>query len=138
MISEEQMKLTVVTPEKIVLEDLLVKELLVPGEKGEMGIFPGHAPLVSTLGCGILKYLLPTEKNFQEIAISWGYVEVQAEKVIVLAESAETKKELKKHKTEKILQDILNKLKDPHLSPEEIRKLRQEEQKQRTFLKLMD
>ncbi len=132
------MKLTVVTPEKIVLEALLVKELLVPGEKGEIGILPGHAPLVSTLGSGVLKYLLPTEKNFKEIAISWGYVEVQAEKVIILAESAETKKELKKHKAEKTLQDILDKLKDPHLSPDEIRKLRQEEQKQRTFLKILD
>lgn len=132
------MKLTVVTPEKTVLDAVLVKELLVPGEKGEMGILPGHAPLVSTLGSGVLKYLIPAEKNFQEIAISWGYVEVQAEKVIVLAESAETKKELEKDKTEKTLEDILEKLKNPRLSPEEIRKLRREEQKQRAFLKILE
>ena len=130
------MKLTVVTPEKTVLDSIPVQEILIPGEKGEMGILPGHAPLVSMLGSGVLKYNLSEEKEFKEIALSWGYVEVQPEKVIVLAESAETKKALDKDKTKKALEEILKKLKDPHLSPEEIRNLRREEQKQRTFLKL--
>ena len=126
------MKLTVVTPEKTVLDSVPVKELLVPGEKGEMGIFPGHSPLVSMLGSGVLKYR--EEKDFQEIALSWGYVEVQAEKVIVLAESAETKKEIDRDQALKALKDIVKKLEDPRLSPEEIRKLKREEQKQKAFL----
>ena len=139
VISVKSMKLTIVTPEKIVLDSVPVAELLVPGVKGEMGILPGHAPLVSTLGSGLLKYRLSNgEVSFYGIAVSWGYCEVQADKVVVLAESAETKKELDKDKVRKTLEDILKKLQDPHLSPEEIRKLRQEEQKQRTFLELME
>ncbi len=130
------MKLTVVTPEKTILDSVPVQEILIPGEKGEMGILPGHAPLVSMLGSGVLKYSLSEEKEFKEIALSWGYVEVQSEKVVVLAETAETKKALDKEKTKKALEEILNKLKNPHLSPEEVRTLRREEQKQRTFLKL--
>ena len=130
------MKLTVVTPEKKLLDSVPVKELLIPGQKGEMGILPGHAPLVSELGSGLLKYLLPEEKTFREIAVSWGYVEVQAEKVIALAESAETKEELDKEKAQRALDSILKKLEDPRLSPEEIRTLRRQEKEQKTRLQL--
>ena len=134
----KSMKLTIVTPEKIVLDSVAVAELLVPGAKGEMGILPGHAPLVSTLDSGILKYRMPIEKDFHKIAVSWGYCEVQMDKVMVLAESAETKTELNKNKAKKALERVLKKLEDTHLSPEEIRKLRQEEQTQRTFLQLTE
>ncbi len=131
------MKLTVVTPEKMILDSVVIQELLVPGIKGEMGILPGHAPLVSTLGSGLLKYRLSEEKEFGEIAVSWGYCEVQADKVVVLAESAETKAALDEQKVRKTLEGILGELENAQLSPEEIRKLRQEEQKQRTFLSLI-
>ena len=133
----EKMKLTVVTPEKMILDSVVIEELLVPGIKGEMGILPGHAPLVSTLGSGLLRYRLFEEKEFGEIAVSWGYCEVQADKVVVLAESAETKTALDEQKVRKTLEGILKELESVHLSPEEIRKLRQEEQKQRTFLSLI-
>ena len=133
----EKMKLTVVTPEKMILDSVVIEELLVPGIKGEMGILPGHAPLVSTLGSGLLRYRLFEEKEFGEIAVSWGYCEVQADKVVVLAESAETKTALDEQKVRKTLEGILKELENVHRSPEEIRKLRQEEQKQRTFLSLI-
>ena len=131
------MKLTIVTPEKTILDSVIVEELLVPGIRGEMGILPDHAPLVSTLGSGLLKYRLSEEKEFLEVAVSWGYCEVQAEKVVVLAESAETKAALDKEKIKKTLKDILEQLENIYLSPEEIRKLREQEQKQRTLLQLM-
>jgi F-type H+-transporting ATPase subunit epsilon len=136
-LSNKKMKLTVVTPEKMILDSVVIEELLVPGIKGEMGILPGHAPLVSTLGSGLLKYRLSEEKEFGEIAVSWGYCEVQVDKVVVLAESAETKTALDEQKVRKTLEGILKELENIHLSPEEIRKLRQEEQKQRTFLSLI-
>lgn len=132
------MKLTVVTPEKMILDSVAIQELLVPGTKGELGILPGHAPLVSTLGSGLLKYRLSDGKAFREIAVSWGYCEVQADKVVVLAESAETKTALDEEKVKETLKGVLKKLENIHLSPEEIRQLRQEEQEQRTFLKLME
>ena len=49
------MKLTIVTPEKMILDSVTIQELLIPGIKGEMGILPGHAPLVSTLGFRFIK-----------------------------------------------------------------------------------
>ena len=91
------MELILVTPEKTVLDSVEVEEVLVPGAKGEMGILPGHAPLVSTLGKGLLKYRPRSQTDrqkttgpFQKVAVSRGYLEVQADKVVVLAESAET------------------------------------------------
>ena len=131
------MKLTVVTPEKTILDSVAVKEILIPGAKGEMGIFPNHAPLVSTLSTGILKYRSQEKGPFQEVAVSWGYCEVQPDKVVILAESAETKKELNKAQTEKALKEIAQKRENPGLSPQEIRELSREEQKQRAFLKLL-
>ena len=130
------MKLTIVTPEKTVVDSISVQELLVPGAKGELGILPGHAPLISTLSAGILKYR-KDKTPFQEVAVSWGYCEVQPDKVVVLAESAETKKELDKTQTEKALKDVAKKLENPALSPQEIRELRREEQKQKVFLNLI-
>lgn len=131
------MKLTVITPEKIVLDSIVVTELLIPGAKGEMGILLGHAPLVSTLSSGILKYRVLKEQPFQEIAVSWGYCEVQSDKVIVLAESAETKAELNKEQTEKQLEIILSQLQNKLLSPKEIRELKQKEQTTKTLLELI-
>ena len=133
------MKLTLVTPEKTVLDSIPVQELLVPGEQGEIGILPGHAPLISTLSAGLLKYrLLEKGSSFQEVAVSWGYCEVQPDKVVVLAESAETKKELDKTQTQRALKELTKKLENPKLSPKDRRELSREEKKQKAFLELIN
>ena len=130
--------LSIVTPEKVVLDSKLVKEILIPGAKGEVGILPGHAPMVSALGTGVLKYWLVGSNKPEAIAVSWGYLEALGEKVVVLAESAETKKAIDKDKSQQRLQQIAKQLEDPSLSPKQIRTLRKEEQKQQTFLKLLE
>ena len=133
------MKLTVVTPEKEILKSEIVSELLAPGKNGELGILPGHVPMISSLGSGVLKYK-KTEENsdvFEEIAVSWGFLEVQADSsVIVLAESGWTGQELNRAEAEKKLSEIEKKLEDLTLSPEEIRKLRQDQQQQQALLQL--
>ena len=81
------MKLTIVTPQKLILEGISVEEINVPGETGQLGILPHHAPLVSTLGSGELKYRLPSDKQFQVLPIQWGWCEIRFNEVIILAES---------------------------------------------------
>ena len=84
------MKLTAVTPEKEILKSVEVSEILAPGKTGELGILPGHAPMVSSLGKGVLKYRKTesTSKGFEEFKVTWGFLEVQADSsVVVLAES---------------------------------------------------
>ncbi len=84
------MLLTILTPEKTVLNKEPVSEVLVPGKMGQLGILPGHAPLISILGKGALKYQSKESKSFSTIELQGGYCEVQTDEVIILAEHART------------------------------------------------
>ena len=81
------LKLEIVTPEKKVFDDE-VESVTVPTASGEAGIFPNHAPLVSALKPGILSYA--QKGGAEQMAVSGGFIEVSANKVSVLADSAET------------------------------------------------
>ena len=81
------LKLEIVTPERRVL-DADVDSVTVPTASGETGILSHHAPLVSALKPGVLTYI---QKGVAEkVAITGGFVEVSADTVSVLADSAET------------------------------------------------
>lgn len=85
------LKLEIVTPEKKVFDDT-VDSVTVPTASGEAGILPNHAPLVSALAPGLLSY---SNKGISErLAISGGFVEVNANKVSVLADVARTAAEI--------------------------------------------
>ena len=64
----------------------------VPGLGGELGIFPGHTPLISQLQTGVLTYV-QSGKSFQ-LHVSGGFVEVRDDLVSVLAEVAERPEEI--------------------------------------------
>lgn len=81
-------KLNLVTPDKKIVADQELDEITLPGFKGELHILPGHAPLMTTLEPGILKYKLKGTSDVVKVAISWGYCQVSSQGVNVLAESA--------------------------------------------------
>lgn len=83
----EMLKLEMVTPYKQVLA-VDVDEVTAPGTLGEFGILPGHTPLLTTLKIGELTYRQGNE--LFHVAVNWGYVEVENDKVTVLVETAET------------------------------------------------
>lgn len=85
---------TIVTPEKKVLMGIECEELFVPGFRGELNILPGHAPLLTTLEHGILKYRLKGESNLHFMAVSSGYCQVNPTGVIVMTDTAETPEEI--------------------------------------------
>jgi F-type H+-transporting ATPase subunit epsilon len=87
----EKIQLEVVTPERRVLSES-VEMVTVPGLGGELGILPGHTPLISQLQTGVLTYVLGG-KNFQ-LHVSGGFVEVRDDRVSVLAEVAERPEEI--------------------------------------------
>ena len=82
---------------EIVSQDRMVWEgdadiVIVPGESGDMGILPNHAPLLSTLRFGFLKV---RTKDIEEIfTIAGGVIEVQPDLITVLADSAENVEEI--------------------------------------------
>ena len=77
--------LDIVTPEKKIFSDE-VDGVVIPGIEGEMGVLPQHAPLVTTLAPGELRYTKGNKD--EELAIGQGFVEVTANKVSVLTDMA--------------------------------------------------
>ena len=87
----EAISLEVVTPDRRVVQET-VEEVQVPGSQGYLGVLPGHAPLMTELGIGMLSYRRRGEW-FYLTAIR-GFAEVLAGRVIVLAERAERAEEI--------------------------------------------
>jgi len=78
-----KISLTVVTRERKFIE-IDVDEVVLPASDGEIGVLPGHTPLLTTLRIGTLRYRAGT--TVERIVISWGFAEVLPDRVIVLAE----------------------------------------------------
>ena len=89
----EAIELIVVTPERQLLRETVV-EVTVPGLEGQLGILPGHAPLITELGIGELGYRTATSNRPTFLAIVRGFAEVLADRVTVLAETAERAEEI--------------------------------------------
>ena len=85
-------KLEVVTPEKSVVdEDAQI--VVAPGTLGEFGVLKGHTPFLTTLKVGAVRY---TDANGQErfLFVSGGFAEALPNKVTILAESAERRRDI--------------------------------------------
>ena len=78
-------QLEIVTPEKSVLSET-VDSVVVPGVDGELGVLPAHAPLVTTLAPGELRYSKEGEEI--EFAVGEGLLEIMPDKVAVLTDLA--------------------------------------------------
>src|SRR3989344_9077967 len=87
-------KLNVLTPERKAVFDQEITEVTVTSYSGEMTILPGHAPLITTLGTGLLKYKLKGQEKTFRAVVSWGYCEVSPGAVNVLAEFMQTPEEI--------------------------------------------
>jgi F-type H+-transporting ATPase subunit epsilon len=87
----ESIELQVVTPERHVLQ-ADVQAVEIPGKEGYLGILPGHAPLITELGIGILAYRQESVTHY--LTVIHGYAEVLPDRVIVLAEISERAEEI--------------------------------------------
>ena len=87
----DRLQLEVVTPERRLLSEA-VDYVTVPGLGGELGILPGHTPLISQLQTGVLSYTQGAV--VRRLLVSGGFVEVNADRVSVLADLAEFPEEI--------------------------------------------
>lgn len=87
----------VVTPYSMMLQ-AQVDELNVPSELGYVGILPGHTPLLSILGQGELMYRQGAVQH--HMSLFRGYMEVNNDKVTILAEVAEPGAEIDRARAE--------------------------------------
>lgn len=79
-------KVSVVTPDGPVYE-ADVEMVSTKAKSGELGILPGHIPLVAPLEIGAVR--LKKDGRTEFIAVSGGFLEVRPDKVTVLAQAAE-------------------------------------------------
>jgi len=84
--SAGRLTLTVVTPERSVVERAPCDAVSLPGELGELGILPGHTPLVALLGVGRVVWTDAGRKT--SVAVRGGFAEVAGDSVRVLADLA--------------------------------------------------
>ncbi len=78
-----KLTLVLVTRDRKILE-AEVDEVELPATDGEIGILPGHTPLLALLKIGEMRYRRGSD--VQRLVITWGFVEVLPDRVIVLAE----------------------------------------------------
>lgn len=86
--SDKNLTLKVVTPSEIFFEGE-VNSIVAPGGEGYLGILKNHAPLVTTVGKGSLKF---SDISGKEVAfkIEGGFLEVQNNQVLVLTDKVES------------------------------------------------
>jgi F-type H+-transporting ATPase subunit epsilon len=92
----------IVTQERTVFSQQ-VASVSLPGSQGRMGILPNHSALLATLAFGDVWVRHPDGEE-EHFAIGGGYVEVQPDKVIILADSAEQAEEIDLERAERARQ----------------------------------
>src|SRR5437016_1312316 len=86
-----KLRLTVVTRERKIIETD-VDEVVLPGYEGELGILPGHTPLLAILRIGVMRYR--SAGVVEKLVLTWGFAEVLPDRVIVMAETARLPQEI--------------------------------------------
>lgn len=77
----------VVSAEKSMFSGL-AEVVIAPGEMGELGIYPRHAPLLTRIKPGSVRLKLPNQDEEELIYVSGGMLEVQPNVVTILADTA--------------------------------------------------
>lgn len=82
------LKCEIVTPEGLIY-DGRAEMVVVPGEMGELGVLPRHAPLVSRTVVGEARVREIDGKGWNHLAVGSGYVKMQFDRLLLLVNTAE-------------------------------------------------
>ena len=104
----ENIKLEVVTPENEVVNDE-AKIVMAPGSCGEFGILPGHTTFLTTLKVGTLRYV-DASGTERKVFINGGFAEALPDKVTILAESSERRRDIDVDRAKKAMERAENRL----------------------------
>lgn len=109
--------LEIVTPEARVYTDT-IDSVVIPTIEGEIGVLPGHIPLLTQVEHGELRVTKGTETLF--LAVSGGFAEVGGDRVNVLAEYAISEEKIDEKAVEEALKRAEKELDDAkHLDPQQ-------------------
>ncbi|MEW6661876.1 MAG: F0F1 ATP synthase subunit epsilon [Bacillota bacterium] len=84
--TEKTLILEIVTPERVLMREE-VATVVVPAAFGYLGVLPGHAPLVTGLTPGVVRFR--SGDGTHRLAIGGGFMEIAGNKVVLLADTAE-------------------------------------------------
>jgi F-type H+-transporting ATPase subunit epsilon len=106
------LQLQIVSADRLLVNEQ-VDEVEIPGTEGYFGVLPGHTPLLSTLQVGELWYRQGSEKHY--LSIAFGFVEVQPDRVTILAQTAEAAAEIDRARAEAAKKRAEERLSRPHV-----------------------
>lgn len=115
----ETLTLELVDPERVLASEP-VEMVVLPGVEGDFGVLPNHAPLVSLLRPGVIA-LYEGAKITRRIFVAGGFVEVNEQGCVVLAEGAQALDEFERAAVEQELKDAEEDLADAKEPSEEQR-----------------
>ena len=96
-----KLQVDIVTPDRSLFSGA-VDMVTMPGSLGQMGILPGHAPLLTTLDIG--EIILHKGNDVLYVAVGGGVAEVRPAKVTILADTAESAEDIDAVRAEEALQ----------------------------------
>jgi F-type H+-transporting ATPase subunit epsilon len=113
--------LEIVTPEARVYSDT-IDSVVIPTVEGEIGVLPGHIPLLAQVGYGELR--VTKGGATQLLAVGGGFAQISADKISILAESAINEEKIDEHAVEAAMKRAEEALKgQDSLDPAEIERL---------------
>ena len=110
-----KLRLVVVTPEGKTF-DSDVEQVVMPGVEGELGILPGHVPLLTAIQPGEVD--LRAGSRGDELAVGGGFAEVTGDRVTILTDMAVKPEDIDEHAVEKALQSAQQALLEKKAGPE--------------------
>ena len=99
--------LRVLAPDQSVFDDT-ADEIILPSTTGLLGVLPGHISMVTAIDFGVLRVL--KNGNWDSIALTGGFAEVESDEVTVLVNKAELGKNIDSVKAESELEQAKNQL----------------------------
>ena len=108
---ESTISFDLVSPEQLVFNDK-AGMIIVPGKEGDIGVLPGHSKLLSSLRAGRVMVYGEDKHLFQSFFVSGGFVEINPEKCIVLAEEVEEMSALVRGTIEQQVRELENETSD--------------------------
>ena len=111
----DTLKLEIVTPEeKVYSED--VNMVTIPGAEGELGVYPKHVPVLTTLKPGELRVLKDGKETV--LAVGEGFVEIKTDGVSVLTDMALESEKIDLEAAEKAVASAQAAMKEDHTAEE--------------------
>jgi len=108
----ENITLEIVTPAKVVVSEE-AQIVASPGSLGEFGVLAGHTPFLTNLKTGVIRYT-DAKGTERYVFVNGGFAEALPDKVTILAESAERKRDIDLERAKAALERAQRRLEEDH------------------------